>query len=78
MAEYNYDSRGDVVNAPFQNDLFVGGRSALNDENSSELLLGVIVDLSYDSTSLRLEGSRRLGNSLKLNVEAQVLTGVDK
>jgi len=56
--------------------LFVGGRLALNDENSSELLAGAIVDLGDGSTSLRLEGSRRLGNSLKLNIEAQVLTGV--
>jgi len=76
LAEYHYDSRGDVASAPFQNDLFVGGRLALNDENSSELLAGAIVDLGDGSTSLRLEGSRRLGNSLKLNVEAQILTGV--
>lgn len=77
LAEYHYDSRGNVVNAPFQNDLFVGGRLALNDENSTELLAGAIVDLDDGSTSLRLEGSRRLGDSLKLNAEAQVLAGVD-
>ncbi|WP_299880718.1 hypothetical protein [uncultured Cocleimonas sp.] len=78
LAEYHRDSRGEVANAPFQNDLFFGARLALNDEDSSELLAGVFVDLDNSTKSLRLEASRRIGNGMKLNIEGQVFTDVDK
>ncbi|MEE9310471.1 MAG: hypothetical protein V3U64_05570, partial [Cocleimonas sp.] len=77
LAEYHNDSRGEVKSAPFQNDLFVGARYALNDENSSEVLAGAFVDLDNESKSLRVEASRRMGNGLKLNLEAQVFTDTD-
>ena len=77
LAEYHNDSRGEVAEAPFQNDLFFGARLALNDEASSELLAGAFIDLDNSTKSLRLEGSRRIGNGLKLNVEGQVFTDVD-
>ena len=77
LAEYHRDSRGKVVNAPFQNDLFLGARLALNDEASSELLAGAFFDLDNSSKSFRLEGSRRIGKGLKLNIEGQVFTDVD-
>ena len=57
--------------------MFVGARLAMNDEASSELLAGVFYDLDNESTSLRVEGSRRIGEGLKLNIEAQVLTNID-
>ncbi|MEB8433825.1 hypothetical protein OO007_16420 [Cocleimonas sp. KMM 6892] len=78
LAEYHRDSRGEVANAPFQNDLFFGARLALNDEDSSELLAGAFVDLDNSSKSLRLEASRRIGNGMKLNIEGQVFTDVDE
>ena len=77
LGEYHFDTRGEVQNAPFQNDVFMGARLALNDEASSELLAGAFYDLDNGSTSLRLEGSRRIGDGLKLNVEAQVFTNID-
>jgi len=78
LGEYHFDKRGESPAAPFQNDVFVGARLALNDEASSELLGGAFYDLDNGSTSLRLEGSRRIGNGLKLNVEAQVFTNIDE
>lgn len=77
LGEYHFDTRGEALNAPFQNDVFVGARLALNDEAGSELLGGVFYDLDNESTSLRLEGSRRIGNGMKVNVEAQVFTNID-
>ena len=77
LGEYHFDTRGEVQTVPFQNDVFIGARLALNDEASSELLGGVFYDLDNESTSLRLEASRRIGDGLKLNVEAQVFTNVD-
>lgn len=78
LAEYHRDSRGEATGVAFQKDVFVGARLALNDEDSSELLAGAFVDLDNSSKSLRVEGSRRLGNGFKLNIEAQVFTDVDK
>ncbi len=77
LAEYHKDSRGEVSTAPFQNDLFFGARLAMNDEASSELLAGAFIDLDNSTKSLRLEGSRRIGKGLKLNIEGQVFTDVD-
>ena len=77
LAEYHRDSRGETDGVAFQNDLFVGARLALNDEDSSELLAGAFVDLDNSTKSLRIEGSRRIGNGMKINLEAQVFTDVD-
>ncbi len=77
LGEYHHDSRGEVANAPFQNDVFVGSRLSFNDAESTELLAGAFVDMDNGSKSLRVEGSRRIGKGLKLNVEGQVFTDVD-
>ncbi|MEH6456281.1 MAG: hypothetical protein V7749_08155 [Cocleimonas sp.] len=77
LAEYHRDSRGETTGVAFQNDVFVGARLALNDEDSSEVLAGAFIDLDNSSKSLRVEGSRRLGKGFKLNVEAQVFTDID-
>jgi len=78
LAEYHNDSRGQVAQAPFQNDLFFGARLALNDEDSSEVLAGAFVDLDNATKSFRVEASRRLGKGFKINLEGQVFTDVDK
>ena len=77
LAEYHHDSRGEVREAAFQNDLFVGARLAMNDEDSTDLLAGAFVDLDNDSTSFRVEASRRIGKGLKLNIEGQVFSNID-
>lgn len=70
LAEYQYDSRDDAALALGQNDLFVGGRLALNDADSSEVLFGISQDLDDQATrSVLLEAETRLGDSMKLNVE---------
>lgn len=78
LGEYHHDSRGKVANAPFQNDVFIGSRLSFNDVESTELLAGAFVDLDNSSTSLRMEASRRIGKGLKLNIEGQVFTNIDK
>lgn len=71
LTEYHTDSRGDDADTLFQNDLFAGARWALNDAESTELLMGALVDLGDGSTSIRAEGSRRLGEGWTVNLEAQ-------
>lgn len=52
--------------SPFENDIFLGARVALNDINSTDFLAGVIVDLDDQTTSASFEGSTRIGNSIRI------------
>ncbi len=74
LAEYAFDDRGGAAGTAFQNDLFTGLRLALNDPASSELLLGVLDDLSSGERFLNLEASRRLGDRWRLSVEGRVIS----
>lgn len=71
LAEYSYDSRQYKSAKPPQNDLFAGVRLTLNDAQSTELLFGFSQDLEESSSYTGfLEASRRLGDSVKLSVDA--------
>ena len=54
--------------SPFENDIFLGARFAMNDINSTDFLAGVIVDLDTQTTTASFEGGTRLGNSLRLTL----------
>ncbi len=72
LAEYHYDSRQEDADTPFQNDLFLGARWALNDTQSTEILAGGFFDLDHESRSYRIEASRRIGQNWKLSGELQI------
>lgn len=73
LAEYIYDGRDwQAPPTAFKNDVFVGFRLNLNDSQSSEMLLGAIVDRNWAATVLSLEGSRRIGEKWKLGIEARI------
>ena len=72
IAEYLYDDRGHAATTPFADDLFLGARLAMNDEASSELLAGTIVDLENQSRVFSIEASRRLGDDWKLSLEGRL------
>jgi len=76
LVEYLYDSRGDRAPTPFEDDVLIGARLALNDTQSTDLLLGVILDASGDAKSYSLEASRRIGDQFRASVEARVFSGV--
>ncbi len=71
LIEYAWDERGEGSSANFQNDLFFGSRLALNDADSTEILLGLSYDLDFSSSSVLLEGSRRFGNNIKVSLDAR-------
>ena len=71
VIEYLYDDRGDQANTAFQNDITTALRWALNDEQSTEVLLGIITDLNDTQVASFVEASRRLGDEFKLTVEAR-------
>lgn len=70
VTEWLYDDRDETSN-PFQNDLLIGLRLALNDEQSTDALIGVISDLDGDGEILSLEANRRIGSSLKASIDAR-------
>ncbi len=70
VMEYLYDSRGELATTPFEDDIMTGLRLTLNDEQSSDVLLGVIKDRHHDSYLISLEANRRIGNSWKLSIQA--------
>ena len=77
LVEYSHDNRPEDQRGVFDRDVFIGARFAFNDVQSTELLAGFIVDTEKKSQSFRLEGNRRIGDSWKMTVEAQVFTNID-
>jgi hypothetical protein len=71
LAEYMYDDRDNLAPTPLQNDVLLGVRLALNDEQSSDLLVGVVQDLDSDARFFNVEASRRLGANYRLSLEAR-------
>ncbi len=77
VAEWLYDDRTDQADTVFQNDVLIGLRFALNDEQSSEALIGVITDLDGGGDVFSAEASRRIGDSFKLEIETQIWANTD-
>lgn len=80
LLEHLYDGR-DMVKAPantFDNDLFLGVRYSLNDVQDTALLAGMLRDLQNKASSLRLEAERRVGDSMKLELETQLFINASK
>jgi hypothetical protein len=71
VMEYLYDDRGAEASTPFQDDLMLGLRFALNDEASTEALVGMIDDRNSDARIYSIEASRRLGDSWKFTLEGR-------
>jgi hypothetical protein len=76
VTEWLYDDRGDDADQPFQNDLLIGLRLVMNDEQSLEGLLGVITDMDEGGQLITLEGSRRLGSNFKASVQLTIFQNV--
>ena len=62
---------------PFDRDIFVGLRLALNDTQSTDLLAGVIVDLAHGSTLWSLEASRRLGDRWRVEFDLRLFMDLE-
>lgn len=77
LAEYSWEDRDEDAGV-FDNDLFAGLRFAFNDVQSSEVLGGVFIDTDNSSQSIRVEASRRLGDSWKMTGELQIFSSIDK
>ncbi len=82
LVEYQFDERDSFGNAMFNielSDVIVGGaRMTFNDVESTDLLIGLGVETDNDAQFLSIEGSRRIGNDMKLTLEGRVFTGIDE
>ncbi|MCW9013945.1 MAG: hypothetical protein OQL06_09195 [Gammaproteobacteria bacterium] len=78
VMEYLYDDRDEATTGFFENDLMTGLRLALNDAQSTEALLGVIIDVDTQESLLSLEASRRLGDRWKLELEIRSFQHVNR
>ncbi len=77
LLEYSHDDRPEGERGAFDRDVFVGGRFTFNDEQSTEILAGFIVDVDKHSRSFRVEGNRRFGDSWKGTLELQTFSNID-
>jgi hypothetical protein len=77
IGEHAYDSRGEDASSGFQNDIMLGLRLALNDFSGTEVLAGYIHDMDYNSNILRVEGSRRFGDKIKLSFESGTFINIE-
>lgn len=78
LGEYLYDDRDDRALNSLQSDVFLGGRLAFNDTQSTEFLFGSIIDLERSTRLYSVEGSRRLGQSFKATLEMRLFKDVSQ
>lgn len=78
LGEYHWDERNEAATTPFNGDVFGGVRLALNDTASSSVLVGVLTDVRGNGNFFNLEGSRRLGERWKAELELRVFWGGTK
>ena len=76
LAEYLADGRdvGEAPFTPFEDDYFLAARLALNDEQNTSVLAGVIVDRGDGAALYTIEAERRLGSAFKLELESNFFT----
>lgn len=75
LAEYSGDDRGDRAFSTAEHDVFLGGRLSFNDADSSEVVMGVNLDIETDEQVYVLELSKRVAESVKIVIDAFVITG---
>ena len=78
ISEWLSDTRGNSATTPFENDVMAGLRLAVNDIAGTELLLGLIQDLNRPARLVSLEASRRMGDHVKLELEANLFSQQEK
>jgi hypothetical protein len=79
IAEYMWDERDDeAFNTVFEHDLALGTRWQLNDMSDTQALLGLIWDVESNEYIVKLEASRRLGDTWTLLIEGRAFGGADE
>ena len=77
VSEYLFDDRPKQTVSSFNNDLFIATRIALNDIQSTQILIGSIIDLKTSSQVYSIEASRRIGDNFKFYLELRAFNNLD-
>ena len=77
IAEGLWDSRDEDALTPFEHDVTLGMRLALNDTQDTAALLTGTVDLDNAETLLRLEAERRIAPNATIDLEAGLFLNTD-
>jgi len=76
VIEYSRDDRGVDATSPMQKDIMLGLRFNLNDEQSTDMLIGMISDIDSDAITYSIEANRRLTDNIKLSLEAKIFSDI--
>jgi len=78
LGEYVYDDRDEGwLPTLYENDIMCGLRLAVNDMDDSKILIGMIRDIHSESTIVAIEASRRLGETIRINLDASFFINMD-
>ncbi len=72
LVEWSHDTRGNEATTPFEDDILLGFRLAVNDIDSTEALIGIVQDIDTSARSIFIESNRRVGDHVKAIVEAYI------
>ena len=78
IVEYMWEDRADSLASPMASDVLFGTRFTFNNVASTEILAGVIYDTQEQEKAFSVESSRRIGNNLKVTLEARFYTDAGK
>lgn len=75
LIEYLYDDRDAAAPpTPFDNDVFIGARLALNDSSDTSVLAGAVIDVQTHERFLNIEAERRFGDSLTFDLRLRAFS----
>lgn len=77
IIEYLYDDRGSSATTALNNDLFFGARFTFNDIQSTSILAGMIYDTKNNTSIMRVEAERRMGDVFKISAEMFLYGDID-
>jgi hypothetical protein len=79
LSEWVFDERKEDTQGAFYDHTFIGSRVAFNDANSAEMLVGAFLNnQSSKLTSFRIEGSRRINQNFKWELESNMIIEPDQ
>ena len=76
IGEWLRDTRGKLATTPFDNDLMAGLRLAVNDMQSTDILIGGIIDPNTGARLASIEASRRIGDNFRLEIEGYLFSNL--
>ena len=77
LAEWHRDGRGRRTPTTWNNDLFIAGFLAFNDVQGTELVAGILGDLSHDYRSANFDLKRSLPQNWSMRIESIVVLNAD-